>query len=59
LLSVGLEKETGQGRTYSQDVGRSPIKELNWACGKKHETWFSGKGKLAQYSKYVVLLSWR
>ena len=34
LLSVGLEKEAGQGRTYSQDVGSSPTKELNWACGK-------------------------
>ena len=40
LLSVGLEKEAGQGRTYSQDVGSSPTKELNWACGKKDEHGF-------------------
>jgi len=42
LLSAGLEKEAGQGRTYSQDVGSSPTKELNWACGRKDETWVSG-----------------
>ena len=35
LLSVGLEKEAGQGRTYSQDVGSSPIQRTQLGMRKR------------------------